>query len=182
MSGEKNSTPQEPLETIFIALKALQGMQQVDAMRPIVLADIVEYIRGNEYQQQRVAVALATDLRVRKQFTMLLNQQRIAIAPQEALAQHAAELEMRLGEGFTLLFRRSRADQQQVYVILELDPALEPVDGAAYSILAMSESDVVRVRFPALNNNRAQAILREGDKQLELLRDPNIELNLIFLN
>ena len=105
----------------------------------------------------------------------------MAAAPAEALAQDTAELEMRIGAGFRLLFRQSRADKEHVYVVLEMDSTLQTSEGAKLLLIAQSDTLLARVPFAEVSGGRCQIILRKDDDQLKAIQNPNATLSLLQL-
>ena len=179
MNGDLNTMDFGQTESAFIALKALQGIHQCAADTPVLMADVVHYLQGGEQRKQHIEQAISSDLRVRQQYRMLLQQMRVATASKEALAQDAAELDVRQGEGFRILFRRSRADAGQTYVILELDEHSDLSPDVDYMLLAEDEQTVVRLLFVAPGSGRSQTILPSDDGQLATLKKSDVELSLI---
>ena len=179
MNGNQNAMDFGQTESVFIALKALQGIHQCEAELPVLLADVVHYLQGGERRKQQIERAISSDLRVRKQYRMLLQHMRVATAAREALAQDVAELDVRQGDGFRILFRRSRADAGQTYVILELDAHSDLSPDVDYMLLAEDEHTVVRLLFVAPDAGRSQTILPSDDGQLATLKKPDVELSLI---
>lgn len=181
MNGDQGTMDHSTPESMFVALKALQGIHQLQGDTQVVLADIVAYISGRGKKDILVEEAIRSDLRLRQLYKLLLQQQRVAFLPKEALAQDAAELDMRIGAGFRILFRRSRADSGQTYVIIELDEHSELDRSSDYMLFAEDSTDVVRLRFVATSGGRSQIILPSDDKKLKTIKNPDIELSLVPL-
>lgn len=183
MNSDADTIEFQAAQQAFVALKGLQGLWADEPqLRPVLLADIAAYIGGGSQaaeDEKRVAQAITSDLRVRRQFKQLLAQQVVATVPQEALAQDTAMADERQGDGFCLKFRTSRADASQVYVILELDTKLASADGQQYQLIAEPQDTVLRLPFPGLNKLRAQLIMLSDDERLGYLRDPKVELHLV---
>lgn len=181
MSGKQPNDRDIPQESAFIALKALQGLNVGAGQGQVLLADIFNYVSGGTDRDQRVATAMKTNLNVRRQLQQVLQQQRLSVAPAEALAQDTSELPMRTGKGFRILFRRSRADLDQVYLVLEVEPNLEINEGEDVLIIAEGELAVARLQFYSISNGRSQTILRTGDEKLDLIKNSNNPLSLLEL-
>lgn len=179
MNGDQNTMDYGRTESMFVALKMLQGVHQHQAQAPVLMSDILHYLQGGEQRVQDIEQSIKTDLRARQQYRMLLDQMRVASATREALAQDVAELDVRQGDGFRILFRQSRADSGQTYVILELDTHSRLQQNVDYMLLAEDETTVVRLLFVAPSGGRSQTILPTDDSQLATLKNPDVELSLI---
>ena len=151
MNSESTFNGDVPAESVFVAVKALHGLHSQAGKSQVLMADIVQYVTGAEDPNQKVATAVKLDLRVRRQLQQVLQHQRLSVAPAEALAQDAAEIEMRIGEGFRILFRPSRADSNQIYVVLELGKELEIQDGIDMLVIAQGENDIARIQFTSIS-------------------------------
>lgn len=181
MTGDQTPYDELPSESLFIAVKALQGLHSQDGKRQVRLADVVEYVRSGIDRNQMVEAAIKTDLTIRRQLQMILQHQRISVAPAEALAQDSSELEMRIGQGFQILFRRSRANTDQVYVVLELEKELEVNDGDDILLIAEGELAIARLQFTNISNGRSQTILRTDDDKFAVIKNPNNALSILKL-
>ncbi|MCG8538141.1 MAG: hypothetical protein MI808_23900 [Pseudomonadales bacterium] len=175
------ASDETPDESLFVALKALRGLHSMEGERQVLLADVVSYVEGGDDRLDKVKNAVVTDLSVRRQLQWVLQQRRLAAAPAEALAQDSAELEMRIGAGFRLLFRQSRADKEHVYVVLEMDSTLQTSEGAKLLLIAQSDTLLTRVPFAEVSGGRSQIILRKDDDQLKAIQNPNATLSLLEL-
>lgn len=175
------ASDETPDESLFVALKALRGLHSMEGERQVLLADVVSYVEGGDDRLDKVKNAVVTDLSVRRQLQWVLQQRRLAAAPAEALAQDSAELEMRIGAGFRLLFRQSRADKEHVYVVLEMDSTLQTSEGANLLLIAQSDTLLARVPFAEVSGGRSQIILRKDDDQLKAIQNPNATLSLLQL-
>jgi hypothetical protein len=180
MNGENSTVTPEYLEQVFVALKGLQGLAQGGARRPVLYSEVYHYVHGSHAgDSNRVEMALKSDMRVRRLFRQIVDKQRVATSPSAAVAQDTTTIEQRVGDGFILKFRPSHAKGDQVYVVLEIQASLGISDGQAFSLIAVNESSASRINFPPVVDGRTQAILLESDERLKMLRNPELELNLI---
>lgn len=180
MNNSFNEPEPDVLAELFNGFKALQG-RRLGVERPVLLADIVDYSRGGEAHTSKVEQALTHNLEVRRQLKRLVAAQTLAQIPPAAVAQDSTDmLNERLGQGFRLKFRQSQAAAAPVYVILELEERLQPVDGYKHVLMTSGAEVPIRLCFPPLLDGRAQVILAEDDPRLQILRHPDIALCLML--
>ena len=177
--NNSNST-QQSTESVFIALQGLRGLQQSVEHRPVLLGELIHYVRGSaEVNETLIREQLKTQLPLRRQFNQLLEDLRVATAPRQAQAASDEVCTGREAAGFSLKFKASKAHSDQIYIILTVRGESGMVDGHNPVIVVEREDDIERLCFPVLNEHRAQTLLLENDSCLALLRDPDAELSLI---
>lgn len=171
---------QREFENAFIALEAKKGLAAGAIERPVLFADVALYIAGHKHSNtHRIEAAIRADLRVRKLFKLLLEEQRRSFTPRQALAMGTEEISDRSCRGFELKLRASRAATEQVYVVLEIWSELQKDDDSAAVLLLERENVFCRLVFPAIQDGRTQTILPSASKTLAMLRDANTALSLI---
>ncbi|MDY6920335.1 MAG: hypothetical protein SV765_08985 [Pseudomonadota bacterium] len=178
MNGENEAFNYESEASVFVAIKALQGLRKLDPRSQVLMSDIAAFLKGSEHKSPEVKNAVAADVRFRRLYTLLLQQQRIGTVPAEAVAQDAPVLDRRAGDGFVVLFRQSRADAAQTYVILELNSDVTALEDGRFLLHGQLADDVVRLHF-SVSRSRGQTILSTSDIRLSVLRNPSVELSLI---
>lgn len=170
------------IEDVFTVLQAARGLRTGSHDRPVMFGEIVHYIHGSaEVDESRVQEQIASNLVLRRQFSQLLERVRTAAAPKQALAA-SKELGIdRETRCFTLAFKYSKANADQVYVLLTVHPESGMADGHAPVVLANKEalSQVVRLCFPPLKDHRSQLLLVTDDQRLVLAQDSDAELSLL---
>lgn len=180
MNGEDSTMTPKNLEQVFVALKALQGLAQGGAVRPVLYSEVYHFVcASNADDCSRIETALKSDMRVRRLLREIVDKRRVATLPRAAMAQDTTTVEQRVGDGFILKFRPSHAKENQVYVVLEIQSSLGISDGQAFTLIAVDESSFSRLNFPPVADGRSQTILLKSDERLKMLRNPELELNLI---
>ncbi len=178
--SQQSLPPDKVLEQLFVGLSDQRSLRQGGNQAPVMFAQILHYIRGGEgIDKTHVEQAVNTDLRCRRIFQQLLTSQRVAFAPKEARADDSAPIDNRQTRAFNLKFRASKADAQQIYVILQVTAEAGLADGQKVSLLAVGNQQVKQLQFPVLQDGQTLTILLQGDDCLELLRDAETELSLV---
>ena len=171
----------EQAEAIFVALQAQRAFksdEQHDV--PVMFAELMHYVHGTaEVDTQRVSGAISSNIPLRQQYQHLLTNRRVATMPMQAQAASDGLLTERSCRAFTIKFKTSKANPQQIYVILLAHAESGLKEGHAPVLLANKLAEVGRLCFPALTELKAQLLLDEADPQLVLMRDPDAELSLI---
>ena len=175
-----NETTEPLVEAAFVGLQGMRGLRRSADMRPVMFGELVHYVHGTaQVDDARLCEQLSTNLSLRHQFMVLLEKSRIAIAPAQAQAASKELLSLRETRAFTLKFKPSNADSEQVYVLLTVHPESGLADGYSPILLATKGAEVGRLCFPLLTDQRAQLLLVEGDHRLALLREPDTEVSLV---
>ena len=183
MKESSNAKP-SLTEQVFTALQTKRALgRTISGEKPVMFADIVRYVMGNDDQEGVVYQAICNDLSKRRMYQQALNQSRFAFGKQEAHAQSAGEIELRQGEGFTIKLKFSRANANQCYVILLLDESLLSksvlADPDRAIILHISDTEQhKRLQFPPLLDGKSQLMMLADDERLILLKNINTELSL----
>lgn len=180
MSKEK-PTSDIPVSVKFGLLCGLQGLSRhEDAPRPVLFGELLHYVHGNpQVNRQAIERALQDDVSLRAQFDELLAQHRRFFAPRLVAANSGEKTSERIGEGFRLKIRPSRAGGEQSYIILELDSPSVVSDGDALSLHVRQGSRWASVAFPDLHDQKSQVIVQADDLLLQLLTHSDAEVSII---
>ena len=176
--------PQQPItetvEQVFIARQALRGLQQHKVDRPVLIGDLVHYLHGSQaINVKQIKQQISENLTLRRQLNELLKQIRVASVPMQAQAATNEPLSERETRAFSLKIKKSRAHEEQLYLLLTLQPEAKLPEGHRPTLIVNNQTTIERLCFPPLKDQQAQLMLVEGDNGLMLIRDPNSELSLI---
>jgi len=176
-----NDSPTGSEEAVFVALQAKRGLKTGEVLdRPVMFGELVHYLQGTAaVDEGRIQGQLNTNLDLLRQFNQLLSQCRVATAPQQAQAASAEPLNQRETRAFSVTFTSSRANTEQVYVLLTLHPESGLDDGHEPVLLVSKADKIGRLCFPAIKDHTSQLLFLAGDDKLSLVRDPNAELSLL---
>jgi len=185
---------EDTVETVFVTLQALRGTRAgydvnfvvnsvVGSASPVMFGELVHYVHGTAtVDEDRVKAAIASNLTLRRQFNSLLKNSRVAVAASQAQAasdEPISALVQRKTRAFTLLFKPSRANADQIYVLLTVHAESGMVDGHRPVIIASLASEVGRLQFPLLKDQSAQLLLDVDDQRLVIAQNADAELSLI---
>jgi len=179
MKNQENHTDNE-LEQVFVLCKQRQAFRRQAMFRPIMISDVVNLVMGREVGcLDEVMTAVNERLDLRRVYLALVNRQRLATTPKQAIAQDKLELTLRLGDGFVIKFRESAAGPDQIYVIIEADDTLEFKPNQYLSLIVTNEKSLMHLPFPPFSDGRTQCLLSAHDKRLKAIRDPYLEVTLV---
>jgi len=178
---------EDTVETVFVALQAVRGVKAGVGTKsaekttaPVLFGELVHYVHGTaSVDEPKVKAAISSDLVLRRQFYSLLKSSRVAAAPSQAQAASGEPLVQRKTRAFTLIFKASRANADQIYVLLTVHAESEMVDGHRPVIIASLSSEVGRLQFPPLKDQSAQLLLEVDDERLVIVQNADAELSLI---
>lgn len=180
MSKNNQGLPEQQAEQAFVALQALKGLAQPATNKPVMFAEILQYVLGNSnIDVERVTKALGSDLTKRRIYNQLLSENRIAYGPREAHAQDNDVIDLRAGEGFSIKLRISRARPEQVFIILEVAHPEQFAADKPVMLHISGDNEQARLDFPALVDGKSQLILADSDHRLLALRNTDTELSLV---
>ena len=177
LSAEQKATAGQ----LFDALSTLDALTashaRSDASRGIAFADLYAYAtEPGRAMDERLRRALAADARLRDDLDRIFENTAVYRFPRVAAAS-AGEIDRREGEGFVIRLRRSRAQQDQTYVIIEVQDAaseapstlfvcgaghaygkfpLPPAQDGVIQLLTESDSDLVK----ALRDVHTEVLIR----------------------
>lgn len=120
----------------------------------------------------KVKEALANNPQLRRIYRKFLDQGSAYYVPEAMAASSEAFLE-RSGKGCRIRMEQSRAQSEQVYVIVELEEA----QGGAPSALVICDTDLSCTTFelPAFRGGIAQLIAERESELVKLLNNPKTE-------
>ena len=182
-----NGIAEDRVETVFVALQAIRGVKAeygansvVKSIVPVMFGELVHYVHGTALvDEARVKAAINSDLVLRRQFNNLLKSSRVATAPSQAQAASGESLVQRKTRAFTLVFKSSRANKDQIYVLLTVHAESGMADGHRPVIIASLFSELGRLQFPPLKDQSAQLLLEIDDERLVIVQNADAELSLI---
>jgi len=170
----------ETVEQVFIARQTLRGLQQTSSKRPVLIGDLVHYLHGSKaINGDALKQEINKSLTLRRQLNELVKQIRVANVPMQAQAASNEPLSERETRAFSLKIKKSRAHNEQLYLLLTVQPEAKLSEGHRPTLIVNNQTTIERLCFPALKDQQAQLMLVEGDDGLMLIRDPNSELSLI---
>ena len=177
------ATVEDTVEAVFVSLQAIRGAKAECTKVPVMFGELVHYVHGTAtVDEQRVKTAISNDLSLRRQFDSLLKNARVAAAPSQAQAASGASdpgSMQRKTRAFTLLFKPSRANADQIYVLLTVHAESGMKDGHCPVIIASLASEIGRLQFPPLKDQSAQLLMDVDDQRLVIVHNADAELSLI---
>jgi len=157
-------------EKIFMAL---DGYDQLNGLygKADVKASFSElYAYANKSHHKTSATlekALAHDLRTRRDLKRLINKRSIAFIARAAAAS-SGDIEMREGNGFRLTLKTSKANNDQIYLIIE---ALESTEVPSLMFIQNDEIGILRFEIDDFEEGEAQFLLSKEDDVVKALRN-----------
>ncbi len=195
MTGIVEGKNKDKVEAVFVTLQAIRGVQPGNVTEGVIEAEaesearltprvmfgeLVHFVHGTAtVDEPRVKAAIGNDLTLRRQFNSLLKSSRVAMAPSQAQAATGEVLEQRKTRAFTLLFKPSRANADQIYVLLTVHAESGIVDGHRPVIIANVATGIGRLQFPPLKDKSAQLLLEANDQRLIIAQNADAELSLM---
>ena len=172
--------PPTGVEQAFVVASALQGVRQYRPSSRISFAHLMCYLEGAEsVNRDEIELALGSHLPLRRMFNDLLAKRAVATLAREARADDGSAIQTRQGEGFSVLFRESKASPDQVFVILKLATDHTVPHGRELLLVAQCDEATISLKFPVPDDDRSQLILLDTDDRLHLLRNPDSALYLV---
>ena len=164
-------------EAVFVARDALDSLSDRDAARApakICFHDIYRYASDPTAQPSAALThALATDARTREDLRCLLAR----LAPYRQVARAAASsgpVTTRRGSGFEISLRESRADRNQLYLIIKLAGGAIPAPGTLFVI---GEGEGCRkISLPSPINGVIQLLLDTASDLASALCNPKTDV------
>lgn len=166
---------QDTAAHLFGLLSTLDWLTDRDAPppppRPLTMADLVRLADDPDAPLGPDArAALDTDARLRADWECLLRRGALAHLPRAAAASSGA-LARREDGGFRITLRPSRADPDQVYVLIELGPAKRDTQPRALFILG-GDHKYLKHPLPPAVDGAVQVLAEAGSDLVTALRDP----------
>jgi len=157
-------------ETFF---KALDGYDQVNGLytKAVLKVSFCElYAYANNQQHEATPAlkkALSSDLRTRRDLNLLLRKHAIAFM-ERAAAASSGDIEKREGDGFNLTLKPSKANPDQIYLIIE---AFEREEIPTLLFIESDEVGVLRLKIDDYYDGEAQILLSSQDDVVKALRN-----------
>lgn len=141
--------------------------------RGISPAELAAYVADPDHPRaDEIFAAIGSNLRLRRDFRFLLARNAAMQMPKLAAASTGA-ITQREGEGCRIAFRPSRADPNQVYIIVSFDsPKAQPKE----LFVCLASGECLRQVLPEIHGQTAQLIAEEGGALLMALRDVDAEV------
>ena len=159
---------------------ALSGAGRCEVM-PLLPWHIARYAAGDpDVDSSAMAKALRQDISLYRFYRALLDAHAFGMSPRQAAAQSLALTQRREGEGFSLEFRASRAQADQVYVTLSIDTLRVVREGAQVQLHVLTDEDLLRLEFPPMVGHRSQRLFLSGSPELSMLCRNDSELILVM--
>lgn len=181
-TSNKDQSP-EGFEEAYVLAKGIQGFQQTSsAPKPILFNDIYQYVMGHisgDQQAQRVEKAIGSNITLRRHYNQLLNASSKLTMSEAVEASSDDEINERSCEGFTLKIRHSNTDEQQAYVIIELDKHTPFENSESLTIHVCSADEVASEKFPAPHDLKAHIMLSKESQFVRLIRTGNTKISLL---
>ena len=162
-------------ENIVEALSVLDALDEPTAVTTAVpFSELYAYaIDPGERPRPELLNALATSPRLRADLNRLLGNPAIVHLPQVAAAS-TGEIKEREGGGCHIEFRASRADADQIYVIISLEKKVTRTPSTL--IICDPMGCCVKVALPAAREGRIQLLLDTESDIANSLRDISTEV------
>lgn len=157
-------------EALFIALDTLDQITRPapSVTRKIGFNELYAYANDPAHPPARdLHDALANNLALRRDLKRLLNKQALAHLPRLAAAS-SGEISERDGDGFTLRLRASKAQEDQIYLLIQT----EDRDDSPRLLFVEDENGMLhRLIIDDFSEGEAQILLNLQDDILKALRN-----------
>lgn len=157
-------------EALFVALDTLDQITRADPSlaRKVGFNELYAYANDPAHQPSAELLAgLTTNLALRRDFQRLLDKQAIAHLPRLAAAS-SGDANEREGDGFTLRLRPSKAQDDQVYLLID---AQDRDDSPRLLFVEEENGPVHRLIIDDFFEGEAQILLNLQDDILKALRN-----------
>ncbi|HTO82284.1 MAG TPA: hypothetical protein VMQ73_08615 [Methylomirabilota bacterium] len=175
LSARRRAVIQEAAGALLVLdAAALTGE---DADRPVTCRDLHRWLQDsdNAVPPPRIRQALGADARLRLDLDRLVQRTASWHGPR-ASAASSGQLDMRVGDGFQIQMKPSRAAADQVYVLIALTGALGRTPTTL--VIRSAAGEYVKWPLPRPQSGVIQVLTDEASDALRLLRDPKSELYL----
>ncbi len=184
MNPKKSESSNKHILHAYGVLTGMQGFENAPRAdvtnKPILINDLLAYVSGRQNElTPLVEQALNQNLAVRRQYKQLLQLNNVSHIAKPRAAHSDEIFEKRIGEhGVLLKLKKSKAQTNQYYLILEIPEALAIESGRNLVLHANTNTLTQRCVFPPLHDNRAQVILDENNPILALFQDHDVEIDI----
>lgn len=153
-----------------------QAVTAADLASPAIgFNRLYDYATGGQDRDHEVARVLDANPRLRADLRVLLAKVALNHLPEVAAAS-SGELDVRETDQCRIRFEPSRAEPDQVYLIVELVDRSAPMPSVLFTCTADDRSD--RIDLPEGRDGVIQLLLDRSAPVLESLRDHNAEVYL----
>jgi len=170
LSPEITTQAQQQFSRLMAARKLLEPTEITQA---ISASRLYAYASGEiAYPQSDLDQALGQNLNLRRAYKSMMSRAAAYYLPQ-SLAASSDALPTREGEGCRIRLQESRAEPDQIYIIVELT---RDRDGTAETLVVCGQDDrLAQIALPSPRNGIAQVIVEKNSEILTLLADPKSE-------
>ncbi len=170
LSPETNDQAQQNFVHLMAAQDLLKSRSHTGG---ISASRLYAYANGNiAYPQSDLDKALGQNISLRRVYKTMISKAANYKLP-EALAASSDALPTREGEGCRIRLQESRAEPNQVYIIVELT---RDRDGKAETLVVCGQEDqLAQIALPSPRNGISQVIVEKESEILTLLADPKSE-------
>ncbi|MCW9035531.1 MAG: hypothetical protein OQJ97_15030 [Rhodospirillales bacterium] len=170
LSPEITTQAQQKFSQLMVTRTLLESeklSQGVSASR------LYAYANGSLlYPQSDLDKALGQNLSLRRTYKSMVSKVASFYLP-ESLAASSDALPTREGEGCRISLKKSRAEPDQIYIIVELT---KERDAHAEVLVVCGEDDLLaQIALPTPRNGVSQVIVEKNSEILTLLADPKSE-------
>lgn len=173
--SEYKTPSEEQLKLIkrqFTDLSHLDAIMLNESGGRISPSHLFSYVNGDIIDDPEIETALRTDLNLRRVYRDMLQKAAAYYVP-EAMAASSDEWPVREGKGCRIRLEPSRAEPDQIYVIIELTG--DDRNAASVLVVCDTESNCSRFDLPSVRDGVAQIITTRSSDLVRLLTDPKTE-------
>ena len=178
-----------PEEACFIKLQTIRALyrqaNQEENRNKVSLRDLgLWFYQPGGERDILVKKALETDLGLYACYRRLRDYSSKVIIPKSAMAS-SHKVERRDGDGFRVFMKPSRANPDQIYVILECDESTGIADEQEIILLIELEGAArengfpMRMTFPPVSGGRTSLLLSRSNPVLDRLSDDDCEIRMV---
>ena len=186
-----------PEEACFIKLQTIRALyrqenqeerqeeKQEENRNKVSLRDLgLWFYQPGGEKDAWVEEALRTDLGLYACYRRLRDDSSRVIIPKSAMAG-SHKVEQRHGDGFRVFMKPSRANPDQIYVILECDESTGIADEQEIILLIEPEDAArengfpMRMTFPPVSGGRTSLLLSRSNPVLDRLSDDDCEIRMV---
>ena len=146
----------------YMARKALQGMQQETdpAMKPVLPSQLAAYIHSGAPDDQ-IKAAINGNLITRRHYLTLLQSTRALHFDKVAAAATRSEIIVRETNQCRLKVIESKASNDELYVVLELNRLVKP-SRDKITLHVIQDGNAEKLDMSPVHDGKAQAIIARG--------------------
>lgn len=185
MTTPWNSMSKDEKQATTALFDALSVMDALDGhgngaekkRKPVGFTDLYEYAHNpNGIMSAALGSALIHNASLRRDLDQLIDRMSVYHFPKAAAASSGA-LESREGSGYKIRLKASRADEGQLYVIIEISNLDEPQPESL--IVKLEDGRYIKQTLPEGINGTYQLLLETNADMVVALRDIKTEVFLL---